>query len=78
MTVQQGNVITKQMRRQIYVGMRRYQVESILGSPILVDTFNNNRYNYVYTLQKKGRLVEKYKLTILFQDDKVIKIIDGH
>lgn len=77
MDVQQGNVITKKMRRQIHLGMSKQEVEAALGHPVLVDTFNNNRYNYVYSFRRGSGLKDHYKLTVIFRNGEVVRILDG-
>lgn len=49
MDVAQGNVMTPEMTRQIHTGMSQDAVEDIMGTPMLVNTFNDNRKEYVYT-----------------------------
>lgn len=75
--VQQGNVITPKMRRQVHLGMTKREVVGVLGRPVLVDTFNNNRYNYVYTFRSGGVLHDHYKLTVVFRNGEVVRILDG-
>lgn len=75
--VQQGNIITPKMRSQVHLGMSRSEVEHVLGHPVLVDTFNHNRYNYVYEFRPGHGCIDNYKLTILFQGNQVVRIIDG-
>ncbi len=72
--VQQGNVVTEEMLDKIKPAMTKSQVLFVLGSPLIVDTFRDNRWDYVYILREKGDLVEQKRLTIFFEDDKVVNI----
>ncbi len=72
--VQQGNVVTEEMVDKIKPAMTKSQVLFVLGSPLIVDTFRDNRWDYVYILREKGDLVEQKRLTIFFEDDKVVNI----
>jgi outer membrane protein assembly factor BamE len=74
--VQQGNVITQEMVDKLKPGMSRSQVRFALGSPLISDPFHENRWDYVYRLEQKGRLVEQRKLTVFFEGDKLVRI-DG-
>lgn len=75
--VQQGNVITDSDRNQLHLGMSRSEVEHIMGTPVLVDTFNNNRYNYVYEVRpSKGKMCHR-RVTVLFSNGRVVRLIDG-
>jgi len=71
--IQQGNVITQEMVDKLKPGMTRSQVRFVLGSPMISDAFHDNRWDYVYRLEQKGRLVEQRKLTVFFEDDKLVR-----
>lgn len=49
--IQQGNVLTKEMLEQIRVGMNDRQVLSVIGSPLIVDPFHKDRWDYVYSMK---------------------------
>lgn len=69
--VQQGNVFTDDMMKQLKNGMTKEQVAGIFGDPILVNTFDNNTWTYVYFYQpSKGKRTEK-QLTINFRNNRV-------
>jgi outer membrane protein assembly factor BamE len=74
--IQQGNVITQDMVDKLRPGMSRSQVRFVLGSPLISDAFHDNRWDYVYRLEQKGRLVEQRKLTVFFDGDKLVRM-DG-
>ncbi len=64
--VEQGNVITQDMINQLHPGMTSDQVQFIMGHPVLVETFENNRADYVYTFQPNGGSITKKRITLLF------------
>src|SRR6478752_8058284 len=72
--VQQGNIITQEMVDKLKPGMTRSQVRFALGSPMISDPFHNNRWDYVYRLEQRGRLVEQRQLTVFFEDDTLMRI----
>lgn len=72
--VQQGNVITEEMLDKLKPGMTKSQVLFVLGSPLIVDTFRDNRWDYVYIFREKGNLVEQKRLTVFFENDKIVHI----
>ncbi|WP_090656186.1 outer membrane protein assembly factor BamE [Nitrosomonas marina] len=72
--VQQGNVVTDEMLDKLKVGMTKPQVRFVLGSPLIVDTFRDNRWDYVYIQREKGDLVEQKRLTIYFEDERLIRM----
>jgi outer membrane protein assembly factor BamE len=72
--VQQGNVITQEMREQIKEGASKRQVSFILGTPLLADPFHRDRWDYVYSLQTGKNKPEIQRMTLFFEDDKLIRI----
>lgn len=77
MEVRQGNYITPEMRQKIKIGMSRQQVTSVLGSPLVTDVFHVNRWDYIYRLEEKTKLVEQQRLTIYFAGEFVSRIDDN-
>lgn len=74
--VQQGNVITQDMVAKLKPGMTKPQVRFVLGTPLIVDIFHQDRWDYVYRFEKSGRLSESRKLTVVFEDEK-LKRVEG-
>lgn len=72
--VQQGNVVTEEMLEKLKPGMTKSQVLFVMGSPLIVDTFRDNRWDYVYILREKGDLIEQKRLTLFFDDDTLVNI----
>jgi outer membrane protein assembly factor BamE len=72
--VQQGNVITQEMVAQLRKGMDKKKVQFIMGTPIILDTFNNTRWDYLYTFQHRGGEIERRRVTLVFADDKLDRI----
>ena len=69
--VEQGNVITQEMIDQLKPGMSIEQVEYIMGSPLIKDTFNPNRWDYLYSISKEGNPPKQHRLSIFFKDEKL-------
>jgi len=77
--IQQGNLITPEMREKIKVGMSAALVRSILGTPLINDPFHVKRWDYVYSLEKGGKLVEKQqRMTLYFDDERLTRIDDSN
>jgi outer membrane protein assembly factor BamE len=72
--IQQGNVITQEMVSKLKAGMTRSQVRFVLGSPLITDMFHNDRWDYVYLMQKQGRADERRRLTVIFDGDKLVTL----
>jgi outer membrane protein assembly factor BamE len=74
--IQQGNYVTQDMVAKLKSGMSKSQVRFALGTPLVVDPFHPDRWDYIYVLQKRGRVIEQRRIVVLFQDDKLMRI-DG-
>ena len=74
--IQQGNVITKKMSDKLKIGMDMNQVRYIMGTPLIVDPFHKNRWDYVYSLDThNGEEIETSHITVLFEDERVIRYV---
>ena len=74
MDIQQGNYVTQDMVAKLKPGMTRAQVRFILGTPLVVDMFRTDRWDYVYVFQKAGKVTEQRKLTVIFAEDKLLRV----
>ena len=69
--IQQGNVVTQSMIDQLELGMTRAQVQYIMGTPLLQDTFDRNRWDYVYSNQPGDEAREQSTVTLFFENDRL-------
>jgi outer membrane protein assembly factor BamE len=69
--VVQGNVVTQEIMAQIQPGLGRMQVREILGTPLLVDPFHQDRWDYVFTIRRQGVPDQKRRVTVFFKGDDV-------
>ena len=70
--IQQGNFIEGKTVDQLQVGMTRSQVRYLLGTPLVPDLFDKERWDYLYYFQR-GRLrrpVQRHVI-VYFKEDKV-------
>lgn len=72
--VQQGNVLDPDEVNQLRPGMSRREVQYVLGSPLIVDTFNQDRWDYLYRMQPGSGELETQRLTLLFDGDRLTEI----
>jgi outer membrane protein assembly factor BamE len=72
--IQQGNVITQDMLARVQPGMTRSQVRFALGTPLVVDPFHGDRWDYVYVYMKQGAVMEQRRIVVVFKDDKLAHI----
>ncbi len=70
-TVQQGNVITQEMIDSLKPGMTRAQVAYIMGAPVVRNTFDRDRWDYIYTLDVPGVLGDEKRVSLHFKGDQL-------
>ncbi len=74
--VNQGNMIDQSMIDQLRPNMTKRQILYIMGTPMLVDYFHQNRWDYIYSSKKSGTDLEQKTISIFFENDQV-KSIQG-
>ena len=75
MDIQQGNLLDAEQVDQLETGMTRSQVRFLLGTPMVIDSFDANRWDYVYSLRRgRARKVTKHHLVVWFDGDTVTRI----
>ena len=72
--IQQGNVIDQEMLNKLQPGMDKKQVKFIMGTPVLVDPFHNERWEYIYSFQEGGKVREQRHITLHFENGKLAYI----
>ena len=77
--VQQGNVLTTESLAQLSIGMDQRKVTRIAGSPLIVDPFRNDRWDYVFRFYsgENGSVQFSY-VTLYFDDSKHLALIKVH
>lgn len=74
MNIQQGNYLVPNSVSQLKEGMTRSQVRFLLGTPMVPDAFDENRWDYYYFFSsQKIKAPLKRRLTVYFADDKVAR-----
>ena len=72
--IAQGNIVTPEALDTLKPGMSRQQVRFVLGSPMIVDTFDNNRWDYYASFTQGGGPVETRHITVHFDDNQMTHI----
>ena len=75
MDIQQGNYLEGKAVDQLQVGMTRTQVRYLLGTPMVPDVFDKDRWDYLYYF-KRGRWQKPAQrhLAVFFKEDKVARV----
>jgi outer membrane protein assembly factor BamE len=73
--IQQGNLLDIEDVDQVQVGMTRSQVRYVLGTPMLADPFDPQRWDYIYTFKRgRERKIERSHFVVHFEGDKVSRV----
>jgi outer membrane protein assembly factor BamE len=73
--IQQGNFLDTKDIDQVTVGMTQAQVRYVLGTPMVVDPFTKDRWDYVYYLKKgQMRSAEQRHFVVYFSNGNVSRI----
>jgi outer membrane protein assembly factor BamE len=75
--IQQGNIVDQAMIDQLRPNMTERQVLYILGSPMLVDTFHQKRWDYLYSNQPSGEDRQQKRVSIVFNEDNQVVGVQG-
>ena len=70
--VQQGNYVTQDAVAKMKEGMTKAEVRQALGTPLLVDVFHSNRWDYYFSQEKGRKREESKRFSVFFKDDKVV------
>ena len=68
------NVINQEMLNKLEPGMDKKRVKFIMGTPVIVDPFHNERWEYIYSFQEGGKVREQRHITLHFEDNKLAYI----
>ena len=72
--VQQGNALDQENVSRLKPGLNRSQVRFLLGTPLVVDPFRGDRWDYVYVYYKAGKLAEQKRIALFFDGDTLARI----
>jgi len=76
--IQQGNFVSKEMLAQVKEGMTREQVRFALGTPLLTDLFHEDRWDYVFRLQKGNGEVTTSRVSVFFNGNLLARVEGGN
>ncbi len=74
--IQQGNNVTQEMLNQLKPDMTKRQVTYIMGTPLLIDTFHPDRWDYIYSFHPGNGSREQRRITLYFEND-LLKRVEG-
>ena len=76
MPIQQGNHLDAKTIDEVHPGMTRSQVRYLLGTPMVPNAFDRDRWEYSYYLKVRQLKVERRgHVTVWFKDDLVDHVV---
>ena len=72
--VRQGNYVDQEMVAQLKRGMSREQVRFVLGTPLVVDTFRTDRWDYVYLFRPGRGEPQQRVISVFFDADRLDRV----
>jgi len=73
--IQQGNVISQKQVSQLKKGMSKREVRYLLGTPLILDPFHEERWDYYYSnLGSRESEAQTRRITVVFAEDKLDRI----
>ena len=75
MDIQQGNYVTQDMVTRLKPGMSKAQVRFALGTPLVVDPFHADRWDYVFSIRRRGTEPQLRSVVVLF-DGPTLKSVE--
>jgi outer membrane protein assembly factor BamE len=72
--VQQGNLLPESKINKLKVGMPKEEVAILMGTSLISPTFNNQRWDYAYTLQKGNSVMIVKRVSIYFTGNTLSRV----
>jgi outer membrane protein assembly factor BamE len=71
---QQGNITEHKHVDKLEIGMTKEQVKFLLGTPMSIDSFDHNHWDYIYTYQAGNDDATRNNLSVFFENNKLVRI----
>lgn len=76
--IQQGNLVTQDMLDKLELQMPAHKVRFVMGTPLIMDTFHQNRWDYIYIIQPAYKKAQQRHITLVFDENQRLKKIEGN
>jgi outer membrane protein assembly factor BamE len=67
--IEQGNMLDQSMIDQLRPNMSKRQVQFIMGTPMIVDIFHDERWDYIYSKEPSGEDRVQKRVSLYFKGD---------
>ena len=75
--VQQGNIIDQEMIDKLKPGMTKSQVRYVLGTPLVADSFDQQRWDYIYSRVTSSGKKTQEQVTVYFDAENKLERLSG-
>lgn len=81
--IQQGNFVSREMVAQVREnmkskeGMTQEQVRFVMGTPLVMDIFHQDRWDYVFRLEKSNGDIILSDVTVYFENNRLKRLEGG-
>ena len=72
--VEQGNIITSSEVQRLHLGMSESAVRDVMGDPVALNLFADNRLNYIYTMQRGYSSTTNKRVVCVFSSGRLVDI----
>ena len=72
--VEQGNLLPQEKLDRLKPGMGKNEVAILMGTSLLNPMFNNNRWDYAFTVRRGNGRLEVRSLSLYFSGDRLSRI----
>lgn len=72
--VPQGNLLDQKAVADVKPGMSKRQVSLLLGTPAVTSPFHQDRWDYLYSVRRRGRDAEVRNLTLHFDGESLARV----
>ncbi len=77
--IQQGNLVNQEMIDKLQPGMTKLQVQFVLGTPLIRDSFDRSRWDYFYSRVDSSAQRSEKQLTVVFdQRGELLRLEDDY
>ena len=74
-TVHQGNLLSQSNIAKLHVGMSKTDVAILMGTSLLSQSFNPNRWDYIYDIRRGGNSMHMQRLSLYFRHNVITRIV---
>ncbi len=71
--IAQGNYVDEEQLEELRLGMTRTQVQFVLGTPLVMDSFDLDRWDYTYLYYFPTGEVTERSVTLFFEDNSLVR-----